>query len=119
MEAGLFGSGTINDIKLVGDKKDMAIVEFSNIEDAKQGQQLHGMQLGDRCITVTAPVSSMSQGVLPTNPILALQMQQLQQMQVSDWLGVSAMLDAYGYGGCRCMTFTNAVGRHWGWAVVH
>jgi hypothetical protein len=56
-----------------------------------QGQQLNGTQFGDRPLNVTAPMSAMAAGVVPAHPGLAMQMQQIQSMQVSSQ-GVVALL---------------------------
>lgn len=78
----------------VGDKKDMAIVRFVNKESQHQAQQLNNTPFGDRPLHVTAPIAAMSSGIVPANPALAMQMQQIQQMQVwNQWgwgLGVKA-----------------------------
>lgn len=74
--------GQVQDLTVVGDRKDMAIVIFTTKEAAQQAQALHQTQFGDRQLRVTAPIAAMSIGVVPSDPGLAMQMQQIQQMQV-------------------------------------
>jgi hypothetical protein len=66
----------------VGEKKDMAIVRFVGKDSQHQAQQLNNTLFGDRPLHVTAPIAAMSSGIVPANPALAMQMQQIQQMQV-------------------------------------
>ncbi|KAL6752927.1 hypothetical protein V8C86DRAFT_2738789 [Haematococcus lacustris] len=73
--------GAIQEMNVLGDKKDMAVVTFTTKDAQVQGQQLNSTQFGDRPLNVTAPMSAMAAGVVPANPALAMQMQQIQQMQ--------------------------------------
>lgn len=75
--------GTVLELSPVGDAKDMAVVIFATKEAQSQGQQLNGTMFGDRQLHVTAPMSAMAAGVIPAHPTLAMQMQQIQNMQVS------------------------------------
>lgn len=74
--------GTVSDMTLLGDKKDMAVVTFTAKEAQGQAQQLNNTMFGDRPLSVTAPIAAMAAGITPANPQLAMQVQQIQQMQV-------------------------------------
>ena len=75
----------------MGDKREMAVVRFVNKESQHQAQQLNNTLFGDRPLHVTAPIAAMSSGVVPANPGLAMQMQQIQQMQVRACVGGARM----------------------------
>ncbi len=79
----LFGVfGHIADLKLM-ERQDMGVLVFSAVDAQKDAQQLNLTMFGDRPLYVTAPLSAMQAGVVPANPPLAMQMQQIMQMQVS------------------------------------
>jgi arginine/serine-rich splicing factor 12 len=74
--------GTVANIKLVGDTRDVGIVEYKTADDAQSALLVNGMVLGDRPIKVQVP--SLGPGsVAEGNPFLTMQIQQMQAMQAS------------------------------------
>jgi hypothetical protein len=69
-------------LPVTGAQKDLVTVVYATREAAAQATALHGTQFGDRPLRVTLPITVMASGIIPTDTQLAMQVQQIQQMQV-------------------------------------
>ena len=76
-------TGKVVDFKVVGDAKDLAIVEFATVTEANAATSLNNMMLGDRPLRVQSPLTTQTTPGAAANPFLTLQMQQIQQMQLA------------------------------------